>query len=184
MTTEPTEYDDDDDDQSPEGEKFRDMRRKANKADRLEKELAEARAGERELAFYRAGLKPEDLNTPVGQMFARAYDGELTAEAVTAAWSALGAVVAPEPDDDVIPAEEQAASRERQTLASGGQGDTGVAPPKPVRGEEGAAVQAGRQALAGGASREDAMGSTFRALTDAAAQGNREVILPFGGQTE
>lgn len=183
-----TEYDPDNDEldeelETPASKKendLRNLRNKANKADKLEKENEQLRQGERELAYYRAGLTPQELSTPVGQMFAKAYDGELDPDTVKAAWAALGNVMQPEPSNEISESEQQS-SRERQALATGAAGDTGTTPPKPVRGYDGTAVRAGKEALERGETRESALGELFSKLTGAAAEGDRTVTLPFGG---
>lgn len=62
----------------------------------LEAELAEERAkradaetAQRKLAFIEAGI---DINAPTGKLFAKAYDGEFTLEAVKAAASEYGLI--------------------------------------------------------------------------------------------
>lgn len=188
MTTEPNTdliNDDFDEEGNPidpnESNDLRNLRRTAKEAKRLQRRNEELEAGERELAFYRAGLKADELQTPVGALFAKAYDGELSSEAIKAAWAEVGGTT-PAPDPaNTITDEEAAFTQERQRLASGAAGDTGEPPPKPVRGAEGAAATAARAALANGASRDDAMGVAFSELAAAAARGDQSVIVPFGG---
>lgn len=62
----------------------------------LEAELAEERgkradaeAAQRKLAFIEAGI---DMNAPTGKLFAKAYDGEFTLEAVKAAAAEYGLI--------------------------------------------------------------------------------------------
>lgn len=50
----------------------------------LSKRLAEAESAKRELAFLKAGVNPDD---PTAKYFVKAYDGELTPEAIQAAAS-------------------------------------------------------------------------------------------------
>lgn len=48
----------------------------------LEAKLSEATEAQRKLAFVEAGV---DLNAPISRYFVKAYDGEMTAEAIRAA---------------------------------------------------------------------------------------------------
>lgn len=75
------------------------------------KDRAEADAAKRELAFLRAGI---DLDSPQGKLFAKAYDGDPTADAVKAQAQEFGLIDAPS-----VPAEELAA-HDRFAQASAG----------------------------------------------------------------
>lgn len=161
---------------------LRNLRRKAKKADQLERENAEGNAAKRELAFLKAGV---DTSTPIGQLYMNGYDGELDAEAIKAGYEALGmSTPTASENDEAFEPDEAGSTQERQSLASGATGDTGETPPIPVRGMEGRAARAGRDALANGAPREDAIGAMFGTLAGAAAEGDRTVIVPFGGGSE
>jgi len=50
---------------------------------------AEAEAAQRKLAFIEAGV---DINTPTGKLFAKAYDGEFSLDAVKAAATEYGLI--------------------------------------------------------------------------------------------
>lgn len=50
---------------------------------------AEAEAAQRKLAFIEAGV---DINTPTGKLFAKAYDGEVSLDAVKAAATEYGLI--------------------------------------------------------------------------------------------
>lgn len=76
-----------------------------------EKAMAEATAARRELAFAKAGI---DVESGPGKLFARAYDGDATPEAVKAAALEYG-IIKP----DVTP-EEVAAEQRVAAAASGG----------------------------------------------------------------
>lgn len=76
---------------------IRDLEKRAKQADQIK---AEAESAKRELAFLKAGI---DLNTPQGKLFAKAYDGEFTADAVKAAAEEYGVL---EPAKPEIPREE------------------------------------------------------------------------------
>jgi hypothetical protein len=77
---------------------------------------------EREIAMLRAGV---DTESPVGKLFVKAYDGELTTEAVAAAATAVGAiknVEAPAADPELTP-EQQAIDDTRDRLNGNRSGD-------------------------------------------------------------
>lgn len=76
---------------------IRDLEKRAKQADQIK---AEAESAKRELAFLKAGI---DLNTPQGKLFAKAYDGEFTADAVKSAAEEYGVLEAAKP---AIPTEE------------------------------------------------------------------------------
>ena len=112
-----SDYDDDFDadqgeDQNDEPQPDRNpLRAELKKAQRdLKASRAEAEAGKtatRELAFIRAGI---DLKAPGAKSFVKAYDGDLTAEAITAAAVEDG-IVTPEEPDPVTPQEREAHQR-------------------------------------------------------------------------
>lgn len=78
----------------------RDLEKRAKEASAAK---AEADAAKRELAFLKAGI---DVSTPQGKLFAKAYDGDFTVEAVAAAAEEYGVIEAKSPE---VPAEELAA---------------------------------------------------------------------------
>lgn len=90
----------------------RDLERRAKDADRVR---AEAESAKRELALLKAGI---DVNTPQGKLFAKAYDGEYTVDAVKAAATEYGVLEAAAP---AIPADEFAAMNRIASAAAGGQ---------------------------------------------------------------
>lgn len=67
-----------DEQQKDEPEFIRTLREKARRADELESQIA---ARDRELAFTKAGINPED---PKFKYFAKGYEGEMTADAIKA----------------------------------------------------------------------------------------------------
>lgn len=75
----------------------RDLEARAKGADKAK---AEAEAAKRELAMLKAGI---DLDSPQGKLFAKAYDGESSADAVRKAAEEYGVLDAPAP---AIPQEE------------------------------------------------------------------------------
>ncbi len=62
------------------------LERKAKEADSAK---AEANAAKRELALLKAGI---DLDSPTGKLFAKAYDGEATVEAIKASATEFGLI--------------------------------------------------------------------------------------------
>lgn len=156
------------------------QRRAEKRAKDLDAELLEANAAKRELAFLKAGV---DTDTPLGKVFVKAYDGELTADAIKGEWEALGATpTKPEVEVPAIPDEERASTRERQSLAGGSQGDTGETPEVPVRGQDGRAARVARDAMANGAGRDTALGVMFNQIAQAAARGDQSVLVQPGPQ--
>lgn len=153
-----------DDTQEEHGEESAPIRelREQNKA--LQAELAEAAEAKRQLAFVRAGV---DLDSKVGKLFYKAYDGELDAEALKAEASELGALVGtspapPAPKNDDVPEGERRSTEERQNLTTGASAEEALGPnPKEV------ALTAGRDALKAGARSEEAVGEAFRIIAEA-----------------
>lgn len=74
---------------------------------------AEAQAAKRELLMLRAGI---DVENGPGKLFAKAYDGDLTHDAVKAAAAEYGVLAPPEPS---VPPAELAAHTAASTAAAG-----------------------------------------------------------------
>ena len=74
---------------------------------------AEAAAAKKELAFIRAGV---DLDSPQGKLLAKAYDGDLTPDAVKAAAVEFGILAAEAPQVS----QAELAAHDRIAAASGG----------------------------------------------------------------
>ena len=70
---------------------------------------------QRELAMTKAGV---DTDSPMGRMFFKAYDGELTKEAIQTAAQEIG-LMEKTTQNPEIPKEEQGSTEERQTLNNG-----------------------------------------------------------------
>ena len=81
----------------------------------LRKQVAEAEAAKRELAFVKAGIDPLQ---PMSKYFVKAYDGELDPEAIRQA--AVEAQLISPPDSQPTPSETQAWQRTAK-LAAGSQ---------------------------------------------------------------
>lgn len=90
----------------------RDLEKRAKEADRVK---AEAESAKRELAFLKAGI---DVDTPQGKLFAKAYDGDPSFEAVKAAAQEYGLLDA---GKQTVPADEFAAINRIGSAAAGGQ---------------------------------------------------------------
>lgn len=64
----------------------------------LEAKLSQATEAQRKLAFVEAGV---DLNAPISRYFVKAYDGEMTAEAIRQAATEANLIVTQEPKQDI-----------------------------------------------------------------------------------
>lgn len=84
------------------------------RAAELETQLAASNSLARENAMLRAGV---DLESPVGKLFAKGYDGELDVEAVKAEWSTLGGTPAPAAPGVIVPGQEPAPVNDGPTAA-------------------------------------------------------------------
>lgn len=150
----------------PESNDIRSLRRKAEKADALA----------RENALLKAGINTE---SPLGAMFRDAYQGELTTDAIKAAWATVAPPAPPEPEPTTDPdpgpdPQAQQFADDRQRLTTGGAGDLGT---EPERDPKKVAIEEGEKALQEGKSREDAMALAFSTLAQAAANGDQRVIV-------
>ena len=105
---------------------------KAGKAAKREADEAklEASNAKRELAFMKAGI---DLESPTGKLFAKAYDGETTLEAVRAAAGEYGLI--PTSQTDEVKNDLDALNRVAQASA----GSTGAVAPTALDAIRGAA---------------------------------------------
>lgn len=113
-----SEYDDyeDDEDDEPQAQDQRTDRewadlRRARKA----KEKAEAETGalRREIAFMKAGV---DTDSPLGALLFKAYDGDLTAEAVKGYAMKAGILKEEAPVDPATTPDAQAAAQQQQQV--------------------------------------------------------------------
>lgn len=146
-------------------------------ADRGREAVSENETLKRELAFLKAGV---NTDTPIGQMFTKAYEGELTTEAIQAQASevGLGAQAAPTPEPETVPTE--SAPTPEQTLLTDLR--QGVATGEPPSGEQkvnakAVAMQEYNSALQNGESRRDASVAYFGTLFTEAANGNPTAIF-------
>jgi small-conductance mechanosensitive channel len=123
-------------DQEPEIDPIRQQR---DHIEQLEAQLAAQReqvdlasALNRENAMLKAGV---DVESALGQMFSRAYDGELTVEAIRTQASEIGALAptAPPSNEPEITPEEQQAGRERAALGADAGSPQGLPEVDPVQ---------------------------------------------------
>lgn len=91
---------------------IRQLREKAKKADQMAAEMTTLK---RDLAMARAGV---NLDSPTGKLFYKAYDGEPTVEAVTAAASEYGLIGQDGSNQPAALAQQQVAA-----TAAGGEAD-------------------------------------------------------------
>lgn len=130
------------------------------------------RAQNRSLTFQAAGVAAD---TPLGALFDKAYDGDLTVDAVKTAWSELapqGAAPAAEVNDGPTP-EELASAQARQALTQGG------TPPgeEPTPDVWPAAIAGFKEDRANGVRVERAQQNAFQKVIDAAAAGDERVLF-------
>lgn len=154
------------DEAPPQGEDqvIKDLRRQARKATKLQAELDGYKRRE---AFIVANV---DLDTALGQMFIKAYDGELDPVKIREEAEKVGALKAetpPPPTGQEIPPEETSSTDERRDLASDAEPDSGKKDDRPPDPRE-AALKLGQEALAAGASTEDAMADGIGRLMQSA----------------
>lgn len=144
---------------------LKDLRKRADEARKLEQEAAQLK---RELAFSKAGI---DVDTPVGKMLFKAYDGELDKETLTAAAREVGAINdAPATPNEPSP-EERSQSRERADLASES-GTASIQQGDPFRDAE----EAFKDAKRNGDRPEIAFGAALTKVFEAAQRGDTRVI--------
>lgn len=143
-------------------------------ADEGRRARAEAEKLQRENAFLRAGV---DLDSPIGTMFGKAYDGELTREAIQEAAKQVGAIRTAETALATPPTEPQqqhdtSQGQDRMDLASGS-----TTPNPNAANPYQEAETAWENARSGGATREAAAAAPLAVLLEAAHRGDRRVTL-------
>lgn len=157
---------DDSQDQTEQGDEKPYVRMKREDIQALEASAARAKdmdAVQRELIMTKAGV---DTDTPMGKMFFKAYEGELTKEAVIIAAQEVG-IMERQGEQREIPAEEKDSTKERQTL------NNGATPPgdNPTHPQELAKANAKRVIDEGGKF-EQAAGAYLSTLVQAHANGD------------
>jgi hypothetical protein len=119
MSTNPEDLEEDHEDEQPrmvqmERKHIRALERKANAADQAR---SEAQAALRELAFLKAGIP----DTGPGKLFSKAYDGELTAEAIRQAALDYEIII----EEASVPEDELATHTRMTNTASGASPSSG-----------------------------------------------------------
>lgn len=127
---------------------------------------------QRENAMLRAGI---DLDSPLGAMFARAYEGELTKEAIVAAATEVGAIgqAAPPPGSEITD-DERRQMDERAGAAAGAQPPTDASHEPPPRER---ALKEGFDAIDHGATNEEALMAGLDVLATAAIGGDERTTF-------
>lgn len=113
-------YEDDDQPQESNPVRAR-MKQLEKEARELRKQVAEAQAIQKELAFVKAGL---DLNSPMAKYFVKGYDGDLTPEAIRQAAEEAQLITPQAPQETQA---EKQAWQQTNKIAAGSE----VAPPPP-----------------------------------------------------
>lgn len=125
----------------------------------------------KQLAFLRAGV---DIDTPVGKLLFRGYDGELDAEAIKAEAIEVGALKGePKEQEQELPADEQNSTNERNQLGEGAPADQFRMEDPDPKAE---ALKVGEAALARGASEEVALGSYFEHIARSVEKGDKRAL--------
>lgn len=146
-------------------------------AGRSKEHAAEALAAKRELAFIKAGLNVDD---PIVAHVMKSYDGELTSEAVKARATELGLerlvkeASASEGTTDEGESTDTSQTDARNALTEG------AAPPSSKDTDADprmVGLAAFNKALESGDNRQDASGAFFREIFDAAARGDKRVLV-------
>jgi hypothetical protein len=140
-------------------------------ADDGAKARTEAEALKREIAFLKAGV---NLDSAVGKMFAKAYDGELDVEMIKQGATEVGAITPPAaPATPEAPAvvHDENQSQERMDLASQAGRPGTIEPGDPFESAM-AAFEAARKS---GASRDTAAASAFAKIIEAHNAGDGRV---------
>lgn len=141
----------------------------------------EGRKAKRELAFVKAGI---DTDTPLGAMFATAYSGDLTKDAIAEEWEKI----APSPQaaveqvdaiqaDQLVVAQEQDVQRAQQDRARRSIAST---PAEPVAEPTVDPLREGykqfHENLSNGVTRDRAAKPVFEAIIGGAANGDQRFI--------
>lgn len=138
----------------------------AEATSRRERAAAEAKSRDLELTnlMLRAGIDPEDAESPQNALLFKAYDGELTSEAVLAAAKGYGLIKEPvTPTGDITDPDERRMTQDRQQAAGGATPD-GQGPSEDPRIT---AIKNGEEVLASGGTQEAALGMAFDTIAAA-----------------
>ena len=150
----------------------RGLRRAAEAGQRAKAENLELR---RENALLRAGV---DLDSPLGALFAKGYDGDPSDDAIREAWAEVHGAVPPTPEvpmtpDPHITADERASTAQRQALANGSPADLPPGPADP-RDE---ADRIREAVVASGGRAEDGVAAALDHILGAATRGDHRVLI-------
>lgn len=139
---------------------------------------AEAVRARRDALFAQAGI---NVNEPIGALLHRAYEGDLTVEAIRVEAEKVGALtpVAPVEPPRALSVEEQTFEQARRSIAAGGIAPPAVDQPNPYV----VARQAHDQALAEGAGQTKAIAVAVRTIINAANRGDQRVLRVNGEAT-
>ena len=142
------------------------LREKAERADSLTAQLAQA---ERKNAILESGI---DTSSKVAELFLKSWDGENNPEAIKAAAAEYGIPLKGEAPAEVVEELVDSGTDLRNELADGVQVGNEPAPdPNQV------ALENFKTAIASGATEEKAAGIFFNTLAEAASRGDERVIV-------
>lgn len=166
-----------DDSQESEGG-IKDLRRKASKADELEKALT---GQQREIAFLKAGV---DTSSKIGSMLMQTYQGDLEPDVIKAEALEVGAIKTseePKPETPATP-EEQAVLEGQQQLAGSESTVPPVAPEDRPRDPLKDGYEKFDEQLREGATRGEASAEVTTRIIDAALHGDKRFLVSKEGQ--
>lgn len=148
------------------------LKRAEKRAADAEAHATEAEAARRENVMLRAGV---DIDSKLGQMFARSYQGDLDIDAVKTEWAELA------PSTPVVPEpSEQEQGRERSALAADAPAPTTLSDADP----RAAGIEEFHKRRAQGFSREEAAVPYFDQVLTAATEGDKRVLWDAEAQSE
>lgn len=109
------DYDDEASDQAKDPVRSR-MKKLERDIQERDKQLAEATAAQRELAFLKAGVPADD---PMTKYFVKGYDGEISPDAIRTAAQEAGLIATQKVDDARTQVEQQAWNRLQKAARAG-----------------------------------------------------------------
>lgn len=155
--------------QTEEPEHIKALRDKAKQADSIS---AEKSALERKVAVLEAGV---NTSTPLGQMFLKSYEGDLTAEAIQAAAAEVG-LVQGQPDPQPEPGSPGTPEAEAQSVRN----ELGVSQPAPFEEEVKPAKDRAWDVFSDsrkqGMREEDARAEAFASFIEAGLKGDKSAL--------
>lgn len=126
---------------------------------------------QRELAFLKAGV---DLDSPKGKLFAKAYEGELNAEAVKASAIEYEVIEPPKVESTLTPEEIAEAEKAAAATAGAPAGATELEPDPDL------AMVEGRKVIEKTGRREEGIATAFRVKLDEEARKGAAGIVTHG----